>query len=213
MSSLWKALKASFVSGVIVVVPIIVTIFILRFLFNLIDGILQPLIVRFLGYDIPGLGILATLLLVLLVGIVTKNLLGNQLVRFGEQILARLPLISSIYQSSKQLLEAFYTSQHQAFKDVVLVEYPSRGLYSIGFVTNRVIRETDGVSSDLLSVYMPSTPTPMSGFLIFVSPQSVQVLDMTIEEGIKQIVSGGVVTSANLRVRTSGSTKGAKELT
>lgn len=201
MASFGKGLKDSFISGVIVVVPLIVTIFFLRFLFNLIDGILRPVIGYYFQIDIPGLGILATLVIVLAVGFLTRNLLGNQLVRFGEQILARLPLINSIYQSSKQLLEAIYTAQHTAFKDVVLVEYPSAGIFSLGFVTNRQTYSSSASTADLLAIYMPSTPTPMSGFLIFVPPTAVRVLDMTVEEGIKQIVSGGVVTSAAFRLR------------
>ncbi len=193
-------IRRQFVSGVLVVVPLILTYVVLRFLFEAIDGILLPLIMQLFGYAIPGLGIIATLLIILLTGFFIRNIVGATLYKHGDRILARIPLIRVIYLAAKQLIEAISMPQVKAFKEVVMIEYPRRGLYVIGFATSRTRRIKDGViEKELVGVFVPSTPTPVSGFVVFVPEDEVMPLDISVEEAIKLLVSGGIVTPPMIR--------------
>lgn len=188
------SLKRYFVSGVLVVVPIILTYIVLKFMFESIDGVLQPLIHRVLGYYIPGLGIITTLLIVLLAGILTRNFIGAKLYRIGDQILERLPIIRPIYSAAKQLLEAIAKPSMESFKEVALVEYPRKGVYALSFISHRVEISIEGKRRKFATVFVPSTPTPVSGMVIMVPDEEAIVIGMTIEEGIKFLVSGGVAS-------------------
>lgn len=195
-------IKRNFVSGVLVIVPIILTYIVLKFLFKAIDGILQPIIFKIFGYYVPGLGIFTTILLIILAGIFTRNIIGAKLYRTGDKILARLPIIRPVYSSAKQLLEAVTGPSVVSFKEVALIEYPRRGVYALAFISKRVKINTNGTERDYCSVFVPSTPTPISGMVIMVPAEEVITLDMTIEEGIKYLVSGGVVSPDLLKQKT-----------
>ncbi len=190
--------RRQFVSGVLVVVPLILTYVVLRFLFESFDGILSPVVERVFGYHIPGLGIITTILLILLTGFFTRNFLGARIYRFGDNILTRTPIIRIFYLAAKQLIEAITIPNIKSFKEVVMIEYPRVGSYALGFATARI--KIDAVSQkNLVGVFVPSTPTPVSGIVIFVPEDEVHRLDLTIEEGIKMIVSGGIVTPDSLK--------------
>lgn len=187
-------LKRYFVSGVLVVVPIILTFIVMKFMFEAIDGLMQPLIRTVLGYDILGLGIFITLLIVLLAGVLTRNFIGAKLYRAGDRILERLPIIRPIYSAAKQLLEAIAKPSMESFKEVALVEYPRKGVYALSFISQRVEISIDGKRRKFATVFVPSTPTPISGMVIMVPDEEARVINMTIEEGIKFLVSGGVAS-------------------
>ena len=187
-------LKRYFVSGVLVVVPIILTFIVMKFMFEAIDGLMQPLIRTVLGYDILGLGIFITLLIVLLAGALTRNFIGAKLYRAGDRILERLPIIRPIYSAAKQLLEAIAKPSLESFKEVALVEYPRKGVYALSFISQRVEISIDGKRRKFATVFVPSTPTPISGMVIMVPDEEAIVINMTIEEGIKFLVSGGVAS-------------------
>jgi uncharacterized membrane protein len=197
-------IKRQFLSGVLVVVPLILTYLVLRFLFETVDGILSPLIFKLLGYSIPGLGIIATVLIILLMGIVTRNLVGAKLYGYGDKMLTKTPLIRIIYSAAKQLIEAVSVPNIKTFKEVVMIEYPRQGLYAVGFATAK-IKFQGGKDGDkkLVGVFIPSTPTPMTGIVVFVAEEDVICMDITVEEGIKLIVSGGIVSpqTINLHAR------------
>ncbi len=199
----WNFIKKYFVSGVLVVVPIILTYLVLRLLFNAVDSILQPVILHFLGINIPGLGIIATILLVFVVGLVTRNLLGSQLVELWDGIMEKMPVIRPIYSASKQLLEAMTSTGAGSFKEVVLIEHPRQGLYALGFIAQRTRMQTGGVSKEMVTVFIPSTPTPMSGTVVIVPVEDVTWLDMTVEAGLSYVVSGGVALPKDLPVRAN----------
>lgn len=191
-------IRRQFLSGVLVVVPLILTYVVLRFLFESIDGILSPLVERLFGYHVPGLGIFTTILLILLTGFFTRNFLGAKIYRLGDKMLARTPIIRIFYLAAKQLIEAITVPNIKSFKEVVMIEYPRLGAFAIGFATARI--KIDRVNGQILvGVFVPSTPTPVSGIVIFVPEKDVRHLDLTIEEGIKLIVSGGIVTPDALK--------------
>jgi uncharacterized membrane protein len=195
-------LKVHFISGVLVVVPIILTYIVLRFLFESIDGILQPLLQRIFGYSVYGLGVLTTFLLIILAGILTRNFIGVRLYNVGDRILVRMPIIRPIYSAAKQLLEALTMPSMKSFKEVAMIEYPRKGTFALGFVSNRVRSDVEGAIKSYLSVFIPSTPTPISGMVIIVPENEAYLLDMTVEDGVKFLVSGGVA-SPDLLKRTN----------
>ena len=187
-------LKKYFISGVLVVVPIILTYIVLKFLFETVDGILQPFIHHLLGYYIPGLGIFSTLLIIILAGVLTRNVLGAWIYRRGDSVLARLPIIRPIYSSAKQLLEAIAAPSMSSFKEVTLIEYPRKGLHALGFISHRVEMSLNDEVSKYAVVFIPSTPTPISGIVVIVPEKEAVTLNMTVEEGIKFLVSVGAAS-------------------
>lgn len=198
-------IRRQFLSGVLVVVPLILTYVVLRFLFETIDGILSPLVEHAFGYHIPGLGIFTTILLILLTGFITRNYLGDKIYKLGDRMLARTPIIRIFYLAAKQLIEAFTIPNIKSFKEVVLIEYPRTSCYAMGFATTRI--RIDSVSQRILiGVFVPSTPTPVTGIVVFVPEDDVRHVNLTIEEGIKLIVSGGIVTPDALAVGKSSPT-------
>jgi uncharacterized membrane protein len=192
-------IRRQFLSGVLVVVPLIITYVVLRFLFESVDGILSPLITSLLHREIPGLGIIATILIILLAGFLTRNVIGATLIRYGDKVLTRMPIIRIFYLAAKQLIEAVTVPNIKAFKEVVMVEYPRRGIYAMGFATTkmRFDCENDKVQK-LVGVFIPSTPTPMTGIVIFVPEGDVISIKLTVEEGVKLLVSGGIVSPESI---------------
>jgi len=192
MSKIGTVIKRHFVSGLLVTVPLIVTYFVLRFLFSTLDGLLNPIMYDLLGYDIPGLGAVVTLLLILLAGIITTNFIGARVFHLSDRILGRLPLVRIFYTATKQLVDSVLAPKERAFSDVVLVEYPRKGLFVIGFLSNRcrIVRETEETGVSL--VFVPSTPTPFSGMVVAVPDEDVYRVDLTVEAAVKLLVSGGI---------------------
>lgn len=199
---IWNLTKKYFLSGVLVVVPIILTYLVLRLLFNAVDSILQPVILHFFGISIPGLGIIATILLIFVVGVVTRNLLGSQLVELWDGIMEKMPVIRPIYSASKQLLEAMTSTSAGSFKEVVLIEHPRKGLFALGFVAQRTTMKRGDVTREMVTVFIPSTPTPMSGMVVIVPTEDVIWLDMTVEAGLSYVVSGGAALPKDLPLRS-----------
>jgi uncharacterized membrane protein len=195
--------KRYFLSGVLVVVPLILTYLVLRLLFDAVDGTLQPILHYLLGYYIPGLGILVTLMLIFLAGLLTRNFVGARIYRIGDDLLAKVPIIRPIYSSAKQLLTAITKPSMSSFKEVALIEYPRLGCYVLAFVSNRITLESNGKKRRLASVFVPSTPTPVTGWTVLVPVEELTVLHMTIEVGVKFLVSGGVA-SPDLVANDSG---------
>jgi len=193
-SKVLDTVKRHFISGVLVVVPLILTFIVLRFLFEAVDGILEPILHNLLGYYRTGLGLLTTVLIILLAGLLTRNLVGHRLYRLGERLLVRIPLIRPIYSASKQLLEAMALPNQQSFKEVALIEYPRKGVFQLCFVARRINIKEGEASATYVTCFVPSTPTPVSGMVVLVPVNEVMTLNMTVEEGIKFLVSGGVAS-------------------
>lgn len=201
MKNFINTLKKYFVSGVLVVVPLILTYIVLKFMFESIDGILRPVIERLFGFYIDGLGVLSTILIILVAGLLTRNILGARLLKIWDKFLEKVPLIRPIYSAAKQLLESITMPSMDSFKEVVIVEYPRKGVYALGFLSNRMVIEKESKKNNYVSVFIPSTPTPISGMVIMFLENEIFPLDMTVEEGVKFLVSGGVVSPDNLKVK------------
>jgi uncharacterized membrane protein len=200
-NTVFSILKRHFVSGVLVVVPLILTYLVLKFLFETVDGILQPILHTAFGYYVPGLGVVTTILVIILAGFFTRNIVGARLYRLGDRVLVRMPIIRPIYSAAKQLLEAVALPTTQSFKEVALVEYPRRGVWALCFIANQVRVGTDESSRESVSVFVPSTPTPISGIVIIVPAEEVLRVAMTVEEGVKFLVSGGVASPSTIALR------------
>jgi uncharacterized membrane protein len=203
VNAILDVIKRQFVSGMLVVVPVILTFIVLRFLFQAIDGILDPLLSNLLGFYRAGLGVLTLILLILLFGFLTRNFVGRRIYELGDRLLARVPLIRPIYTAAKQLMEAMTSSSGGSFKDVGLVEYPRRGVYQLCFVSNRLLIEDSGDDKPYYSVFVPSSPTPVSGMVVVVPEDELIFLEMSVEDGIKFLVSGGVASPEQLRRRAT----------
>lgn len=186
-----RTLQRVFVSGILVVVPVTVTLFVLYFLFQKIDGLLSPLFLKYLGYSLPGMGFLATLVLIFVVGIIARNVIGGRLFGLGELIFVRTPLVRAVYTAAKQLLEAVTSTDRKAFNRAVMIEYPRPGMYSIGFASSEMELRTGERSQLMIAIFVPSTPTPVTGFVVMLPADEVHELHMSTEEAIKYIVSGG----------------------
>lgn len=186
-------------AGLLVWVPLGVTILIIAFLVDLMDQtlLLIPAAYRpdaLLGFHIPGLGVLLTFLVVLLTGMVVANLFGRQLVNIGERMLGRIPLVRSIYSGVKQLVETVFSSSGQSFRKVVLVEYPRARCWTVAFVTGDGRGEAqEKTGHDVVNLYVPTTPNPTSGFFLMVPRSEIVELDMSVDDGLKMILSVGVV--------------------
>ena len=165
---------------------------------NLVDETVTPLIPAqynpetYLPFSIPGLGLLVLLISVTLIGAMTAGLLGRYLVRTGEGLLNRMPVIRSVYNATKQIFETVLAQQSQAFREAVLVEYPRRGIWAIGFITGTTKEEVQNLTAEeTVNIFLPTTPNPTSGFLLFVPRKDVVHLDMAVEDAIKMVISGG----------------------
>ncbi len=193
------AFRSYLFAGLVVWVPVLVTIAVLRFIIDLLDRTMQLIPHAYqpeqlFGYSLPGLGVLLSLILLLITGIVATNILGQRLVSWSEAILDRIPLVRNIYNGSKQVIQAFFASNSQAFRKVVLIEYPRKGIWSVAFQTGYSHPEiAEHAGAELVSVFIPTTPNPTSGFLMMVPKAEVVELSMTTEEALKFIISLGVM--------------------
>jgi len=186
-----KKLRAQFITGILIVVPVGAAILILRWLFFAIDNILQPVAESLLGYTIPGLGLGITVVLIYLAGVVATNVIGRRLIRYGESLLERVPLFRYLYTGIKQILQSFATPGEGGFLQVVLVEFPKKGMRAIGFVTSESRVES---GEKLLSVFIPTSPNPTSGYLEIVKENDIIKTDISIDDALKMVLSAGKVS-------------------
>ncbi len=199
-----KSLRGYLLAGLVVWLPIVVTFVVVRFIVDILDNTIallpnayQP--EKLLGVKIPGFGVILSLVLLILTGMLAKNFLGERLVAWGEAVLARIPLVRSIYNAAKQVINAVFATNSQAFRKVLLVEYPRKGSWSIAFQTGTASNEiSNHTGEEMVSLFIPTTPNPTSGFLILVPKQETIELTMTIEEALKFIISLGVMQSQNV---------------
>ncbi|MGB8658354.1 MAG: DUF502 domain-containing protein [Candidatus Zixiibacteriota bacterium] len=186
------AVRRYFLSGILVIVPLIITAMVLRFLFEGVDGLLSPIIAKLIKHHIPGLGLVATIVLIFIAGVLTANVVGSRLFKVWEIFFIKTPLVRTIYGSSKKLLEAVTTTDKHSFKQVVLVEFPRQGVFSLGFLTNEVAVKLKDKKDESMVVFIPSTPTPFTGWTLVFRREDVIPLSMSVEDGVKFFVSGGI---------------------
>ncbi|AWN74345.1 TPA: DUF502 domain-containing protein [Legionella anisa] len=193
------SLRSYLLAGLVVWLPILITIGVLRFIIDLLDNTValipkayQP--EQLIGHYIPGIGVILSLIILLITGVIATNYLGQRLVGWGESVLSRIPLVRSIYKTVKQVINAVLSTNSEAFRKVVLIEYPRKGLWTIAFqtgTTNTAINNK--TKEEMISVFIPTTPNPTSGFLMMLPRSDVIELDMSIDEALKFIISLGVM--------------------
>ncbi|MDH4073775.1 MAG: DUF502 domain-containing protein [Gammaproteobacteria bacterium] len=194
-----KHFRRYMVAGILVWLPIGVTVFLLRILIGLMDRTLLLLPEQYrpetlLGFDIPGLGFLLTIIVLLVTGVLAANIVGRSMVGLWESMLHRIPIVRSIYSGAKNFAEIVFSDSNNSFKRVLLIEYPRKGLYSLAFQTSSQLGEVQGrTGEDVICTFVPTTPNPTSGFIIVVPRKDVITLDMEVDEALKMIISLGVV--------------------
>jgi uncharacterized membrane protein len=197
-----KKMQRIFLTGLAVVIPVGLTIYILFFIIDMMDSLLQVIPVEFqpdtlFNHHIPGLGVIITVILIFICGLLTTSYFGNRLVAFGERIVGKIPFVRSLYQAIKRIAEALFMDRAQSFKKVVIVEYPRRGVYSIGFITgtpNGEIQRNLGQKGHYVGVYIPCALTPTTGVFVMVSSDELIEVGMSVEEAFTLIISAGIVT-------------------
>ena len=189
-----KQLRKSFFTGLLVVIPIGATIYILIFLIEILNDLLP---FSFLPY---GTGIVLTIILITLVGFMTTNFIGKRLIEGGEQVIFRIPLVKNVYAAVKQISDAMLSSPGKKYRRVVLIEYPRKGIYTLAFVTGIAKGEIQNkTTSNVINLFVPTTPNPTSGFYLMVPENDVIDLDISVEDAFKLLISGGMVSSENNR--------------
>ncbi len=197
-----KHLRRYLVAGLLVWIPLGVTIFILRVLIGLMDRtlLLIPLQYRpeeWLGFTVPGLGLILTLLVLLVTGLLAANIVGRSMVGLWESLLDRIPVVRSVYSAAKNFAEIVFSDSGQSFKKVLLIEYPRKGIYSLAFQTATNLGEVQGrTGEEMICTFVPTTPNPTSGYIIILPKKDIIELDMEIDEALKMIISLGVVVPA-----------------
>jgi uncharacterized membrane protein len=191
--------KKYFITGLLIWIPLAITFMVLAWIINTLDEILiwlpndvQPR--QMLGFNIPGVGVLLSLLIVFFTGLIAANVLGQKLVQVWEGLLSRIPVVKSIYYSVKQVSDTLFSSSGQAFRKALLVQYPRQGAWTIAFLTGKPGGDAaNHLHGDYVSVYVPTTPNPTSGFFLMMPREDVIELEMSVDEALKYIISMGVV--------------------
>jgi uncharacterized membrane protein len=186
-----KKIRNQFVAGLIVIVPVAASVLILIWVFTSIDHILQPIIRAIAGHDITGVGFGVAVVLIWVAGLVMSNFIGKRLARYGNYVLRRIPVLGGLYSGIRQIIQTVATPDKPSFLHVVLVEFPRKEIWTIGFVTKEIMTES---GEKYLSVLIPTSPTPWSGFFQVVKEKDVKRTRMSVEDAIKMIISGGMTT-------------------
>jgi uncharacterized membrane protein len=220
-AGLFAKLRAYFLAGVLVTAPIAITVTIAVWIVTFIDDRIKPLIPtrynpdvylnEYLGVDIglPGLGVLVLVIVITLIGAFAAGLVGRWVVGFGERMLDRMPGVRSLYKLTKQIFATVLQNQSNAFRQAVLIEYPRRGIWAVAFVTAETQGEISAhLQKETVSVFLPTTPNPTSGFLLFVPREDVKVLDMPVEDAVKLVISAGIVNPGDELVNGNGNGNG-----
>ncbi len=189
---MWRKVERIFLAGLFSTLPLIITVILLKMLFEAVDGLLSPIFKLIFRRNIPGLGLLSTLLLIFLVGFMVKNIMGRFLIGRVEELISKIPFIKTIYTSAKQLIFSFSPENKKGLKRVVAVKFFGDN-YSLGFVTNETVLMIGGEEKKAYSIFLPTTPSPVTGFYLLIPMEKVIHLDLTVEDAIKMLISGGAV--------------------
>ncbi|MBT8082905.1 MAG: DUF502 domain-containing protein [Gammaproteobacteria bacterium] len=204
-----KRIRRYLVAGILVWVPLGVTFLLLRFAVNVMDKTLAVLPRQYqpdelLGFHIPGLGVILTIIVLFLTGALAANFVGRHVVGGWESLMRRIPIVRSIYGGAKNFAEIVFSDGNDSFKNVLLIEYPRKGIYCLAFQTSSELGEVqEKTGEDVVCCFVPTTPNPTSGFVIMVPRKEVRVLDMTVDEALKMVISLGVVVPQWRREQTA----------
>ena len=209
---LFARLRGYFLAGILVTAPVAITLATAWWFVGFVDSKVVPLIpARYnpdsylrdiVGFEIglPGLGVVVLLVIITLIGALTAGFVGRYVIHLGERLVARMPVIRNVYSALKQIFETVLKQQSNAFRQAVLVEYPRRGIWAVGFITGNTEGEVQNLTrDDMVNIFLPTTPNPTSGFLLFVPREELVDLNMSVEEAIKMVISAGIVTPPDRR--------------
>ena len=210
--NVFRRLRTYFLTGIVVTAPIGITIWLSIQAINFFDNLINNFIPAkynpetYFEHGLPGSGIIITIIILTLIGALAANFLGRVLLKSGERILDRMPVIRTIYSALKQIFIAVIQQSDRSFRDVVIIEYPRKGIWAIGFVTSETKGEIQDLSDDkLLNIFLPTTPNPTSGFILFVPRKDVLILDMSVEDAAKLVISAGLVVPDDLPIKETNS--------
>ncbi|NDV99252.1 DUF502 domain-containing protein [Salipiger sp. PrR002] len=199
---IFASLRASFLTGLVVIAPVGLTVWLIWTLFGWVDGFVLPLVPQrfnpeeYIGINLRGVGVIFFLVFTIVVGWVAKGLIGRSMIRFAETLVDRTPVVRSIYSGIKQIAETVFAQTERSFEKACLVQYPRKGIWAIGFISTQAkgeVLEKSDVTGELVSVFVPTTPNPTSGFLLYFPVEDVVELDMSLEDAAKLVISAGLV--------------------
>jgi uncharacterized membrane protein len=206
-SNFASKLRNNFLTGLAVIIPVFITTYLIWSTIGLVDGWVLPLIPekytidKFIGIDIKGIGVVIFLLFTVLIGSLTKGYVGRTILKSAESLVDRMPVVRSIYNGIKQIAETIFNQSNNSFERACLVEYPRKGIWAVAFVSTKTKGEVTtklGKNKDLYSIFLPTTPNPTSGFLLFLPEKDIVFLDMSVEDAAKLVISAGLVTPKNI---------------
>lgn len=199
---LFSGLRSSFLTGLVVIAPVGLTIWLIWTVVGWIDGFVLPFVPstfrpeKYIGINLRGVGVIIFLIFTIIVGWIAKGLIGRSLIRYGEYLVDRMPVVRSVYSGIKQISETVFAQSERSFEKACLIQYPRRGIWAIGFVSTtakgEVARRAE-TGGKLMSIFLPTTPNPTSGFLLFVPEEDIIELDMGVEDAAKLVISAGLV--------------------
>jgi len=200
MQGFWQKTGSYFLRGLIALLPLLVTLWLITIVFQFADGILGWLFATLFGHPIPGLGIITLIAIIFLTGFLATHVFGSKLIKVGENLLYRIPIVKGVYSSAKQVNDVLFVHKTtDEYRKACIVEYPRKGVWSVGFVTSDAAPEIETKAKEkMINVFIANTPTPATGFLIMVPAREVILLDMKIEDAFKYVISGGVLKPADL---------------
>jgi uncharacterized membrane protein len=190
-------IRKKFFTGLIILLPTLLTGWILYRLFKSVDSILMPIVARYPFLDIPGLGFFAVIIILLLTGIVAGNFIGRRIIHWLEKGIGQIPLVSRLYIAFKQMSEVFLQEKRTAFRRAIIIEYPRKGVYSVGFVTSTwSYRDPEGMDRVFYNVFLPTTPIPTSGLFLMIPEEDAMPMNCSVEEALKMVISGGAIITS-----------------
>jgi uncharacterized membrane protein len=215
----FSRLRSSFLTGIVVIAPVGMTIWLIWTLMGWVDGFVLPLVPdrfnpeEYIGINLRGVGVIFFLLFTIFVGWVAKGLIGRSLIRFAESLVERMPVVRSIYSGVKQIAETVFAQSERSFEKACLIEYPRKGIWAIGFVSTPAKGEVAArahTAGELLSVFVPTTPNPTSGFLLYFPSEDVIELDMSVEDAAKLVISAGLVYPSDKQLEEQAARRNGK---
>ena len=198
--ALLRHLRNTFLAGILAAIPIVATYFVLKFLFDALNGIFEPIIKFIFGRSVPGAGLIVLIIVVYLLGLIATNVFGKSLIRWFDNGMSRTPVVKYIYTATRQVVNSFRQLQGVPFKKVVIVEFPKVNMYSLAFVTGKPV---DFRGEKKIPLFIPHTPNPMTGFLVLLSADQIIDTDMTIENAMKMVLSGGLLSPETIEITKS----------
>ena len=222
-ASSWMRLRNYFLTGFVICAPLAITLYLTWTIVEWVDSWVKPYIPSiynpdaYLPFAVPGFGLIVAIFIITLVGFLTANLIGKSIVGFGERLLARMPVVRSVYSALKQIFETVFRDEADSFQKVAIVEYPRKDLWALAFVATDTLGEVQAkldepAAGQTVSVFLPTTPNPTSGFLLFVPERDVIILDMSVEEAAKLVISAGLVAPEFKTAKDKALEKRAAEL-